>query len=179
MRRSHDILVCLLVLICALVVVGCKQRIADPENRDPIYRDLRDTLKSTQDELEKEKKNREALEKDLARSEPRTTEQFVARKDLAKSIEKLQKLEQMARYFTIRVERRSLEAKQSYEKAFQANQEWPPPQEFEIYKSAKALKSASSNWDSRVSKLHDRIPQPVDPKKKAKEKPKEAEGSEG
>ena len=57
------------------------------------------------------------------------------------------------------MERRLLESRLAYEKAFQKEEPWPNPEEYAAYKANKELRAANLNWNKRVPKLKDRIDQ--------------------
>jgi hypothetical protein len=141
----------------AVFLSGCSSHDPNPELKDPVYLDLisivgnvsRD-IASFETAITEETINRnkfEARSKDLA----------LANKRLREAEEKLVRAKQALAYFEIKVERRRLEARLAYEKAFQRGESWPDPNEFRAYLANKDLKSANMHWSARVPRLQDRI----------------------
>lgn len=164
----------LLLLILPVFVLGCSKHNPNPELLDPIYLDLKNRVGDLSRDVStfKGAVKEEQQKKDSA--EPGTKDLVLAKKRLRESLVKLERAEQQLKFYEIRLERRKLESRVSYEKAFSADKAWPDPLEFEAYEANKDLRSAKSSWSSRVPKLKDRIKQfnaqqstKADPKEKS------------
>lgn len=152
---------CFIISLCALFLAvsltGCRKEDPNPELLDPIYADLQkraaDAQKSFEDETAKHKDMRLAVEK----AEPNSIELKNARKDLAKSLKLAVDMEQAARYYKIRAQRRLLVDKITYKEAFVNNQPWPDPAEYSAYQVNMRLNAVNLNWNTRVPKLQKRL----------------------
>ena len=156
-------------LVCFLS--SCKQPIEHPESLDPIYSDLSAQAAGLKAKVETQKKKIEDLRLKLEKYEPRDQEA----KRTAHEIENIQRgtlqIEQEVQYFEIRAEQRRIYDKESYLKAFNADQPWPPKDDFKEYEKTKKLRNASRDWSKSVpvDTSHNR---PVEDKKKKKEEKK-------
>lgn len=143
-----------------LVLAGCKEPVPNPELRDPIYADLKAQLAATLSDVEAEKKSIEELETTMPKMDVRTAEIKQARRQLSSHTKKLSQLTQMKEYYEIRLEQRKSFVEKDYLRAFEADQPWPNPDEFDRYKVVKKLRTADRNWDSRVPKLTRNLKKP-------------------
>lgn len=109
--------------------------------------------------MEAKKAKEEALAK-LRQAPAQTLELKDAERDYWKAVRTVDSLKTAVRYLKIRTERRRLESRLSYKRAFRAKKEgeWPDPDEYSAYLTNKRLREASLNWNRRVPKLQDRIP---------------------
>lgn len=147
----------LFVVSFSIFIGGCSKHDPNPELRDPIFLDLKDRVGDLNRDVNSLKATVEEEQAKVESSEPRSKDLALARKRLREAKIKLGRAEQELRYFEIRLERRKLESRLAYEKAFSADRPWPDKKEFEAYEANKELKSAQSSWSSRVPKLKDRI----------------------
>ena len=157
--------------LCVVLLTGCKKAEEHPENLDPIYSDLMAQAAGIQSKAEGQKKKIEELQNKLPKFGPRDPEAKGASRDIANLERGLLLMQQDAQYYTIRAEQRRIYDKESYLKAFNADQPWPPEGELQEYKENKKLRNASRDWDKNVpvDKSHNR---PVVEKKKKKEEKK-------
>ncbi len=151
MRLSPRIIFILIAMIA--FVSACKKEEPNPENFDPIYQDLLKDLKVYTTDLSDEEKSFVDLMKERKTVEPRTVENKVNQKAIKKSIEKVDRLRQLVKYYEIRSERRRIEARRDYKIAFQKGEAWPSPQENQRFVTNKRLVNAPMNWNLRVPKL--------------------------
>ncbi|MGZ6479877.1 MAG: hypothetical protein ACXWQE_11270, partial [Bdellovibrionales bacterium] len=80
-----------------------------------------------------------------------------AQRDLLKSEHTIVDLEQKAKYYKIRAQRRLLVDRISYKAAFAKNEPWPDPHEYSDYLVNMHLREAPPNWNIHVPKLQDRL----------------------
>lgn len=144
-------------LILFIFAAGCSSRDPNPELKDPIYLDLKNIVGDLARDLATHKSSVAEESKNLEIAEPRSKDLALARKRLREAEMRLEKTQQALKYFEIKVERRRLEARLAYEKAFQKGEDWPDPAEFRAYQANKELKSANLQWSARVPKLQERI----------------------
>ena len=149
-------------LIFTLVLVGCHQPNPHPEATDPIYSDLERSKKDLEGQLGQELKHLEEFEIALKAVKPQTGQIKYAQKRVYETREKVEKLKQLKAYYDLRLASRIESVKRSYAKAFEKNEPWPDPKEYEVYKSQKALEVAPRAWSVR-----DRIEKAAPPKKPA------------
>ena len=147
----------LIALILPVFVLGCTKRDPNPELRDPIFLDLKDLVGDLNRDVSAFEATVTEEEEKLSSAEPRSKDLALAKKRLREAKIKLSRAEQKLKYYEIRLERRRLETRLSYEKAFSNDEPWPDPTEFKAYEANKQLKNAKSSWSSRVPKLKDRI----------------------
>jgi hypothetical protein len=158
-----------------LFLVACTGEDPNPELKDPIYLDLRskasreaDSIKADRDELE------DTLTK-LAKTEPLSIERKTFERDATRLRKQIFDADQLARYFTIRAERRRVVGRKSYKDAHAKGEEWPDPSEYSDYQVNTRLRGASRHWADRVPRLEDRLPsrKPAEKDKKKEEEVKE------
>jgi hypothetical protein len=139
---------------------GCKSPEPNPENRDPIFLDLKSKKESAEKGfLDQQKKvdAARAVAKEIAARDPKRKRKMA---DLYAQERILRSLEQEMTYYRHRVEQRKAYAKKQYLKAFYEDREWPPNNEMQEYKRRQELRAAERNWDARVPKLTRHLRQP-------------------
>lgn len=148
-----------LILTIALGVscIGCKSPDPNPELSDPIYKDLLGRHDGHKKALEEAVKRLEEVQADLAKAEPHTIEMKNARRDLASVKSTILLNEQMERYYRIRAERRKVTGRIAYRKAFEKDEAWPNPNEYNEYMVNNRLRNVQMNWNARVPKLQGRM----------------------
>ena len=146
----------IMTVVLALTLTACKTEDPNPELRDPIYKDLLSRNEGYKKAIEEGKKKVEDLKVDLGKSEPQTIERKNAERDLASAQAALLQNTQWELYYRIRAERRRVEGRADYRRAFNKDQEWPDPREYSDYLTNIHLRSAQMNWNARVPKLQDR-----------------------
>ncbi len=144
--------VSLCMLFVCILLVGCKKEEPNPEQLDPIYKDLRSRFESIQKEIVEENKKQVDIRRALSGAEPNSTVLRNARRDLQQSIVTIADLEQKERFYRIRTERRLLVDQITYKAALQKNLPWPEPREYSEYQVNTRLREASRNWNVRVPK---------------------------
>jgi hypothetical protein len=147
----------LILLICTLMVLGCKRENPNPELIDPIYKFLVEQNSALKSSLEGEKKKLEEGIKALEKTLVNTPERKIAIRDNQSTKGRIARLEQEYKYSEIRKERRRVEVRRDYKIAFNADKPWPNPQEFDDFMTQHRLRNASRNWNARVPRLQDRI----------------------
>lgn len=147
-----------------VVIVGCRSEDPNPELRDPIYQDLKKEAAATEKAYEDAKKAKEAAYLAMVEAPARTIELKDAEKDYWKAVKLVDSLATASKYLSIRAERRRIEARVSYQRAFIAKKEgeWPDKDEYSGYLTNRRLREAPLNWNKRVPKLQDRIPSSKD-----------------
>ena len=137
-----------------LMLSACSRPNPTPEVLDPIYADLvqRSALAKAAGEGAKEevKKLREELEKLPARDVTRRK----TLEDIGKQESRHNVAEQEALYYEIRAEQRKQYARTEYVKAFEKNEAWPDPNDFETYKLQRKLRDAPREWSSKIEKTN-------------------------
>lgn len=175
MKTDSKWLITATLVLFTLIASGCNRANPTPEVLDPIYADLvqRSVLAKAAAEGAKEeaKKLREELEKLPARDITRRKTQ----EDIGKQDSRHNVAEQEALYYEIRAEQRKQYARTEYMKAFEKNEPWPDPNDFETYKLQRKLRDAPREWSSKIEKT-DRYNRksPEDARKELEEKLKGA-----
>ncbi len=136
------------VVLFILVLSACNKPDPHPELRDPIYKDIEAKQKELAGAIESEKKALEEAEIKLKAVVPQTGQIKFARKRVFESKARIEKLEQLRRYYTIRLESRKLEAQDEYLDAFGRGKggEWPAPEAYADYQINESARTKSRNW---------------------------------
>ena len=137
-------------------LAGCKQPEANPEQRDPIFKDLEARATAHAKTATEARTSLAGLTESLAKAEVNSIDKKQIEKDLAKTRITLRNAEQWAHYYEIRSARRKVEAKISYRRAFDANQPWPPKSEWAEYQVNRQLVESPRDWNVRVPKMSSR-----------------------
>lgn len=158
MRRFVLILISTSILS---VITACSGEDPQPELRDKVFEDLSKKAKAFEGEQKSTEAEVEGLKVSLGKAEPNSIEGRDIQKNLLKAQRKLIKASELAKYYKIRAERRRLEARIEYRKAFKEGKgdEWPNAKTFEGYETMNRLREANLNWNKRVPKLADRLHQ--------------------
>lgn len=161
----------LLFLCLALLLAACHKPEPNPELRDPIYSDLEAKKKELEGQISTEKKNLEEADGQIKKAVPQTGQIKFARKHYFEIKANLEKLQQLQKYYALRMESRKNEDQTEYLKAFEKDQPWPDPQEFDDYKTQESARFKKRTWN-----VKERIEQE---RALANPKPAGGEGGEG
>jgi hypothetical protein len=137
------------LLLITIGLFGCNKPNPNPELSDDIYQDLQSQGAEVKKEAESEKKKLEGFKKDVEKAVPQTGEIKHAQKRYFESEMRVQKLEQLAKYYELKAEERKRYTKTEYLKAFKAGKPWPTEDEILAYKQYKISSQVSPGWDSR------------------------------
>ncbi|MGZ3796212.1 MAG: hypothetical protein ACXWRE_00610 [Pseudobdellovibrionaceae bacterium] len=132
-----------------LGLFGCNKPNPNPELTDQIFQDLQSQTQNTQREIDTEKKKLEELKKELNAVTPQTGMLKHLQKKYFESEVKIQKLEQLRKYYEIKSESRRIYTKGEYLKAFQTGKPWPTQEELTSYKQYKESLNYGKSWNSR------------------------------
>lgn len=162
MFSTKNLLILLSFGFSMAVLPGCHKPNPHPESMDPIFADLEKEKKETESKISAEEKNLAEFKQALRDVVPQTGQIKYAQKRIYETEEKLNKLRQRKQYLEVRLESRIEVARKDYLRAFEKDQPWPNPKEYETYRSQKELESAPRTWSVR-----DRIEKAAPPKKAA------------
>jgi len=138
-----------LMLLLLIIIVGCNKPNPNPELADEIYSDLKASAGNAAKDVEAEEKKLEGFKKDLDNAVPQTGEIKFAQKRYFESEQRLQKFEQVQKYFELKAQDRLEYTRKQYAKAFRAGKTWPTEEEIQSYKKYKLLSNKEASWDSR------------------------------
>ena len=79
--------------------MGCKKELPNPENLDPIYKDLLSEKKQIEKLLKDEYSNLENLKLEKDKIKPRSLERKISIKEIRKSKEQIAELKQKLKYY--------------------------------------------------------------------------------
>ena len=147
------------IFLLILVVSGlsaCRSQDPNPELKDPIFQDLSKLRKEYDRKLKEAETTQENNYKELAAAGADGMSLKVARKQLRDNAKKVTLYRQMATYYRIRSERRRVEGRRAYKIAFEKEEDWPKPEEYQNYLVNKRLRMANRSWSSRVPKMPNR-----------------------
>lgn len=132
---------------------ACRSENPNPEQLDPIYKDLVKTYKDYSEKLTDAKAQVEQAQADLSSAKVGSKEKVVAKRDLAAAKENLLNYQQLSQFYKIRSERRRVEGRRQYRISFQKGEDWPDPNEYQQYLVHKKLRASPRAWETRVPKL--------------------------
>lgn len=131
------------------VIVSCDKPNAEPERLDPVYFELEKEASAVEAEIKKAEKDLESFEKDAKLVVPQTGQRKFAEKRVFESRNKLERLEQLKKYWELKLESRKKWDREHYLKAYNKKEPWPDPKEFEEYQIQRKLEQAPRNWDAK------------------------------
>lgn len=147
---EHRVIMRIFVLLLITIgLFGCNKPNPNPELSDEIYQDLQSQGAEVKKEAEGEKKKLEGYKKDVEKAVPQSGEIKHAQKRFFESEMRVQKLEQLAKYYELKAEERKRYTKTEYLKAFKAGKPWPTEGELAAYKQYKTSSQVPPGWDSR------------------------------
>jgi hypothetical protein len=147
---EHRVIMRILVLLLITIgLFGCNKPSPNPELTDEIYQDLQNQVGETKKEAESEKKKLDGFKKDLEKAKPQTGEIKYAQKRYFESELRVQKLEQLLKYYELKAEDRKRYTRIEYLKAFKSGKTWPTEEEIAAYKQYKISSVVPGGWDSR------------------------------
>jgi hypothetical protein len=156
-----------LSILAILALVGCDKPVPNPEVIDPIYRDLQTRKSAADSELNSAKAELQGAYEEMAKAVPQTGELRRARRGVEILRKRVQLAQQNSTYLGILVNQRKKAARKQYLEHFNAKKPWPPPEDFENYKTSRRLRTVSLKWDDRLPVLESRLPSSVKDEKKA------------
>lgn len=125
---------------------------SEPESVDPIYNDLAKRRKQLDQQIAKQEGTLEELLRELMSPEMTFGQRKKIAEHQANAHLKIRKFDQQRHYLDLQLEKRKLEARKEYLKAFQAKLPWPDPSEITKYQTARRLRTANQDWSRRVPK---------------------------
>jgi hypothetical protein len=147
---EHQVGMRILVIFFIMIsLVGCNKPNPNPELMDEIYHDLKSQAENTQKQVEAEKKKLEGLRKELDTATPQSGTIKHSQKVYFESEFKIQKLEQLAKYYEFKTESRKKYTNLEYLKSFKAGKPWPTEEELLSYKQYKESMNAEKSWDTK------------------------------
>lgn len=151
-------------VLILIFLSACTQKNPNPEQSDPIYKDLKVELDIATKALEDEQKNMLSLEKEKDQAVPQTGQIKYAMKKIYDSEHKIDMLKQQKLYFEIKVEERAQQARRAYEESLKPGAKpWPDPKEIEEYEAIERLQRAKFDWD-RNKGMKKAVPRGTDKK---------------
>jgi hypothetical protein len=139
----------LAILFITISLFGCNKPNPNPELADEIYQDLTAQASEVKRETESEKKKLEGFKKDVEKAVPQTGEIKYAQKRYFESEMRIQKLEQLAKYYELKAAERVRYTRLEYLKAFKDGKPWPTEEELAAYRQYKLSSHIDGGWDSR------------------------------
>lgn len=145
----------LLFIIGSLALSGCKKPDPHPELKDPIFLDLQRELGEAQKAVDAEKANLEEHKKNLQSAVPQTGQIKYAQKRYNDSVALISKLQQMVKYWEVRLDTRQSDARKQYLEAYNKEKPWPDPKEWEEYQSIQKMQHIQKTWSvqNRINEL--------------------------
>ncbi len=138
----------IILTLLGLILCACEKPDPTPELRDPIYRDVESRLKELTAIVESEKKAVAEAEAEVKKAVPQTGQIKFATKHLFDAKKRLEKAEQLKRYYEVRLEGRKWEARQSYAQYYNQKMadKWPPREELAEYQAQEANRTKKREW---------------------------------
>jgi len=135
------------LFILTICFLGCNKPNPHPELIDPIYADLQKRSADIKKLVEDQKKIVVDFEKQLKEVKPQTGQNKYAEKRYYESKLVLEKLEQLASYYEVRIESRLKYAKAEYLKAWNEKKSWPDPAEYKEYEAITNEQHKKMTWN--------------------------------
>lgn len=150
----------ILFLILSICFLGCNKPNPHPETLDPIFADMQKRLAEYKKAVEEEKKVLIEHEKEVRSAKPQSGQIKYAEKRYYESKHRIEKLEQMANYYEVKIESRLKAVKKEYLKAWSQKKPWPDPQEYKDYLENEAAQTVRPTWNAgeRIKKYLDENP---------------------
>ncbi|MEQ1876536.1 MAG: hypothetical protein ABL958_07810 [Bdellovibrionia bacterium] len=139
-----------LFLLLFIFLAACNRPDAYPELKDPIFHDMEADYRASQRERDTLEKEKEAAKADIPNAQPQTGETKAKWNVFFAAEKKYDKAVQMEHFHKLRLETRREEARKNYLAAFQAGQDWPPPDEYKAYQTEKRLRNAPKDWNTSL-----------------------------
>ena len=157
-----------LILLLFLGLVACRHEDSTPELSDPIFADMVRRMEEAQRKVDQLKRDYESIKKDYENAGIQNGEIKVQRQTLFDKIQDLDKLQQKTRFMELEADSRKAWDRKSYKKAFDANKDWPDPEEFRLYKFHQKLVGIPKSYDeTHHNRLEARKPANKEPQKKS------------
>lgn len=130
------------IFILIIFLISCRKPDPHPELRDPILREIADSIKLEEANVESLDAELLATKEDLKNSADQSMDIKLNRQKLFETENRLAKAKQMLSYYKVQQKLRTQEARRSYIEAFKAEKEkeWPDPKEYEAYLRSKGVK---------------------------------------
>lgn len=145
------------------IASGCEKKNEFPELLDPIYNDLQDRYNEARTQAIDSAKNIDVLKKINESSQTSSSDIKLNNKEILKTQRELVKQKQAELYYKIRLERRKLLARQSYDLAYSQHKPWPNQDEYKLYMVNQRLKEAPRDWSKHLPRSTRPGPTFVDP----------------
>lgn len=145
----------ILIGLCLLITVSCVQRDENPQQSDPIYRDLKQ-------ELELVTKNLVAIEleyagrlDELKTVVPQTGQIKNYEKKVFESQNNLDRLRQHKQFFEISIVQREEYVRTRYEEGFRGGRPWPDKKEIADFAKSQKLQREKLAWGKSKGMIKD------------------------
>lgn len=139
----------LTLITLAIMAMACNKRDPHPELKDPLYSDLQNRLKQTEQELAAAKEALKEAEDNLAKVVPQTGQIKYAMKRHREAKDRLLKLNQQIRYYEIKLESQVWKAKKEYLQARFAGAQWPKTDDLEDFRAMMKARQIEKNWSAK------------------------------
>jgi peptidoglycan hydrolase CwlO-like protein len=140
------------LLFFFFLISGCHKPASNPESLDPIFTDLEKQTKDVAVQVTDTQKQLDDFEKAMETVQPQTGQIKYAQKRVYETRARLEKLQQKLRYLQLHTETRLNEDRKAYLRAFNKNEPWPDPAEYESYKAQRALEETPIIWNVNARK---------------------------
>ncbi len=158
----------------SVLQISCNRKDPNPEVRDPLYLELQAKLKEAEQELAAAQAQYAEAEANLAKVTPQTGQIKYASKRLWSSAERIIKLQQIVRYFEIKIESQKWRAKEEYLISYYKKTPWPNEKPREDFRAMYKARQIERNWSAKARR--EELNLPVGRKPAAVTAPKPAEG---
>lgn len=139
----------LTVITLGIILFGCNKKDPNPELRDPMSLELETRKKLAESELAAAKESLKEAEGNLAKVVPQTGQIKYATKRLNDANNRITKLEQVIKYFEIKLESQKFRARESYLTAFYDKKPWPNEEEKENFDLMVKAHEVERNWSAK------------------------------
>ena len=140
--------------------LSCNRQIKYPEKDDPIYADMQKEADLAQRQLEGALRAVDLAKAEIAKAPERSRAKKTAEYALYNVIREKEKAEQLVLFRRLQVKSRLQKVRTDYQRAYDAKQEWPNPDEAREYFTLKRLREAPREWKPKIAKKETPTPAP-------------------
>jgi hypothetical protein len=137
------------LIFSVFCLVSCHKPLTEPEEIDPIYRELMAEASNSEKSIEEQKKKIEEYAEKFEHIVPQTGQTKRVYNEYFKLKNDLASMEQKTLYYELAAKSRKYESRKRYLEAFESGKEWPDPKEYADYQTNKRVNIVNRDWRRR------------------------------
>lgn len=132
-----------------IFLLSCNKPNPNPELIDPIYFEINSEIFEVQNRIGSAEKELIEAEGELKKVVPQTGRQRYSQDKVFEIKNKIIRLEQLKKYYQIKLESQKIKSRKDYVKAFNEKSVFPNPSRLNEYKEKQKASRMPTNWDSK------------------------------